>query len=265
MLPILFATTRVLRASRTAVGRENGYDVFGDCEREWNSVASRWRDSVASALNTKAAAAAEIVLVLAITVGHRVLRVIPVDETLPIFMLGWLSLWLRRVGWKGLGLARPANWGRVIALGVGTGIFLQVLSEFVTEPIIRHLTHQVADLSEFAPLVGNLKLAAIYFALAWTWAAFGEELTYRGYVLNRAADLGGRTPLAWSFGLVLVVGLFGFGHSYQGIAGMIDTGIHGLVFAILYFASGRNLWASVIAHGVCDTVGIVAIFFGFGV
>jgi hypothetical protein len=237
----------------------------GLVEGGWNCVGSSWREVVSSRLNTRAAAVAEIVLVLGITVGHRVLRVIPVDETLPIFILGWLSLWLRRVGWRGIGLRRPAHRGRVVTLGVGTGIFLQVLSEYVTEPAIRYLTHQTADMSEFMPLVGNLKLAALYFVLVWSWAAFGEELTYRGYVLNRAADLGNRTPFAWAVGLVLVVGLFGFGHSYQGVAGMIDTGIHGLVFGILYFASGRNLWASVIAHGVCDTVGIVAIFFGVGV
>jgi len=224
-----------------------------------------WRDALSARLNTRTAAVAEIALVLGITVGHRVLRVIPVDETLPIFILGWLSLWLRRAGWRGVGLTRPSRWGRVVTLGVGTGILLQVLSEFVTEPAIRYLTPQVADMSEFTPLVGNLKLAALYFVLVWSWAAFGEELTYRGYVLNRAADVGGRTRPAWAIGLVLVMGLFGFGHSYQGVAGMIDTGIHGLAFGILYLASGRNLWVSVIAHGVCDTVGIALIFCGLGV
>jgi hypothetical protein len=79
------------------------------------------------------------------------------------------------------------------------------------------------DVSEFRPLIGNLKLALLYLGLVWTWAAFGEELAYRGYVLNRAADLGGRTSLAWAASLLFVTGLFGFGHSYQGLAGMIDT------------------------------------------
>ena len=228
-------------------------------------MSGTWREVVLSRLNTKAAAAGEILLILAITVGHRVLRIIPVDETVPIFLLGWLSLWLRGVGWRGVGLTRPPKWGRVITLGIGTGVLLQVLSEFLSEPAIRYLTHQVADMSEFTPLVGNLKLAALYLVLVWSWAAFGEELTYRGYVLNRAADLGGRTKSAWTVALLLVVGLFAFGHSYQGIAGMLDTGIHGLLFGVVYLASGRNLWPTVIAHGVCDTVGIVLIFFGVGV
>jgi membrane protease YdiL (CAAX protease family) len=150
-----------------------------------------------------------------------------------------------------------------VALGIATGVLLQVLSEFVTEPLIARLTGQVADLSEFKPLVGNVKLAMVYFVVVWTWAAFGEELAYRGYVLNRAADVGGRTRAAWVVAFVLVMALFGFGHSYQGIAGMIGSAVSGLIFGLVYLGSGRNLWASITAHGVTDTVGIALIFFGY--
>jgi membrane protease YdiL (CAAX protease family) len=215
-----------------------------------------------SRLSGKPAAAIEILLVLLITAGHRVFHVIPVDETYPILALGWLSLWLRGIGWKGVGLARPASWGRTVALGAAMGVFLQVLSEFVTEPLLTAITHQPPDVSELKPLVGNVKLCLLYLVLVWTLAAFGEEMTYRGYVLNRAADLGDRRPWAWIAGLLFVTVLFGFGHSYQGPTGMIDTGIHGLLLGALYLASGRNLWACVIAHGVTDTVALIAVFLG---
>jgi CAAX protease family protein len=216
----------------------------------------------ASRSNGKPAAAIEILLVLLITAGHRVFHIIPVDETYPILALGWLSLWLRGVGWKGVGLTRPASWGRTVALGAAVGVFLQVLSEFVTEPLLTAITHQPPDVSELKPLVGNVKLCLLYLVLVWTLAAFGEEMTYRGYVLNRAADLGGRRPWAWIAGLLFVTVLFGFGHSYQGPTGMIDTGIHGLLLGALYLASGRNLWVCIIAHGVTDTVALIAVFLG---
>ena len=131
-------------------------------------------------LNSRAAAAVEIFLVLLITAGHRVFHVIPIDETWPILALGWLSLWLRGIGWKGVGFSRPARWTRTVVLGVATGVFLQVLSEFVTEPLIEKITGQVTDVSEFRPLVGNVKLLLLYFAVVWTLAAFGEEMVYRG-------------------------------------------------------------------------------------
>ena len=222
-----------------------------------------WQTAIVSRLNTRGGAAVEIAFVLALTVGHRVVRVIPIDETVPILVLGWVSLWLRGSGWKGVGFATPASWPRAIVLGSGAGVLLQVLSEFVTEPLIAHLTGQVADVSEFRPLVGNLKLLLLYFVVVWSWAAFGEELTYRGYVLNRAADLGRGTPLAWVASLLFVTALFGVGHSYQGLAGMIDTGIHGLILGLVYFVSGRNLWASIIAHGVGNTIALAMVFLGF--
>ena len=221
-----------------------------------------WRDAVSSRLNTRTAAAIEVGFVLAITIGHRVLRIIPVDETLVILVLGSASLWLRGRGWRGVGFARPASWSRVIVLGLGAGVLLQVLSEFVTEPLISHLTRQSPDVSAFRPLVGNLRLVLVYFVVVWSWAAFGEELTYRGYVLNRAADLGQRTPLAWGASLLFVTTLFGYGHSYQGLVGMIDTGIHGLILGVVYLLAGRTLWASIIAHGVGNTIALALVFFG---
>ena len=56
--------------------------------------------------------------------------------------------------------------------------------------------------------------------------------------------------------------LFGAIHLYQGISGIIATGVSGLVFAWLYLRTGRNLWLSIVAHGVMDTAGFVLIYFG---
>jgi membrane protease YdiL (CAAX protease family) len=39
-------------------------------------------------------------------------------------------------------------------------------------------------------------------AIVWTFAAFGEEMGYRGYLLTRAADLGNRT--AWAYWIALI-------------------------------------------------------------
>ena len=51
-------------------------------------------------------------------------------------------------------------------------------------------TGETADLSSFRSLVGNLPATLGMLALVWTLAAFGEEMAYRGYVLERAAALG---------------------------------------------------------------------------
>ncbi len=62
---------------------------------------------------------------------------------------------------------------------------------------------------------GNWQIALAYLGIVWTFAAFGEEIAYRGYLLTRAADVGGRTPFAWWISVIIVSVLFGYGHYYK--------------------------------------------------
>ena len=188
--------------------------------------------------------------------------VIPISKTPFLLLLGWLSLWLRGEGWRGVGLRRPPSWGRTLFLGVVVGVAFQFFSLYLLEPFIALLTGQLPDVSLFAPLVGNVNLLLLAILLSWTLAAFGEELVYRGYLMGRVAGLKDRVPAAWIVSLVLTSILFGVAHLYQGASGMITTGLTGLFYGALYLASGRNLWAPIIAHGVLDTVGFVLIFLG---
>jgi uncharacterized protein len=99
-------------------------------------------------------------------------------------------------------------------------------------------------------------------AVTWTFAAFGEEIGYRRYLLGRAADFGGRSALAYWIALVVVSALFGLGHYYQGSAGMFETACDGFVIGAAYLLSGRNLWVAVLAHGFVDTIVFGALFLG---
>jgi membrane protease YdiL (CAAX protease family) len=82
-------------------------------------------------------------------------------------------------------------------------------------------------------------------------------------MVMRAADVGGRSKAAYWIAVLAVSVLFGYGHYYKGPAGMVDSGMAGLVLGITYLLSGRNLWACILAHGFIDTSMIVALFFGW--
>ena len=98
--------------------------------------------------------------------------------------------------------------------------------------------------------------------LVWVLAAFGEELVYRGYVLERAATLGHRTPAAWVLAMVVISVLFGVGHVYQGAAGVASSTFAGLYLGGLYLATRRNLWLPILTHGFSDTIAVAVIFLG---
>jgi membrane protease YdiL (CAAX protease family) len=206
--------------------------------------------------------ALEVALATFVVIGHNVFHIVP-NEVVVLFIVGWISLRVRGGGWKSIGLTRPRSWTRTIIAALATAVFLQLLSEFVTEPLITHFTHRPPDLSEFKNLPGNSKVALLYLAAIWTFAAFGEEMVYRGYILNRGADLGDRTTKAYIIALAYVTVLFGLGHYYQGVSGVLDTAVTSIVLGTMYLLFQRNLWVAILAHGFSDTIAVGLIYFGF--
>ena len=206
-------------------------------------------------------AAVELALVVALMAGD-FYGVVPISSTPFLVLMGWISLRLRGLRWRDVGFTRPASWPRAIAIGIAAGLAMELFSTFVTVPLLTQLAGKPPDLSDFRSTVGNVRMLLIWLALNWTLAAFGEELAFRGYVMPRLADLGGRTRGAWLASLVATSLLFGWGHGGQGITGMTQETLAGLMLGGLYLASGRNLTVPIVAHGVSNTLAFVLIYFG---
>ena len=189
-------------------------------------------------------------------------HLIYVSKTPVLLLLGWISLRVRGLRWRDVGFARNRSWAGILALGVAGGIVLEIIEIFVTQPFLTRLTGKPPDLADFRVLTGNIKYTLIAIALSWTLAAFGEEFVWRGYVMNRVADLGNRTRFAWFCSLVVVHVAFGLAHAYQGITGIIQEGFSGFLLGVMYLRTGKNLSVPIIAHGVSDTVDVLLIFLG---
>jgi len=190
------------------------------------------------------------------------IHLIPFSETPELFLLGWAALRLRKLRWRDIGFKRNRSWRSTLALGIGAGILMEAFELFVSQPLLIRLTGKLPDLSEFKEIQGNIKLSLLGLALIWTLAAFGEEMVWRGYLMNRLADLGDRTRLGWIVAMVAANVVFGFAHSYQGVTGIIDEGLMGLLLGLMYVGTGGSLAVPIIAHGVQDTVDLLLVFLG---
>jgi membrane protease YdiL (CAAX protease family) len=189
-------------------------------------------------------------------------HLIPFSKTPFLAMLGWISLRVRRLRWRDVGLTRYRSWATTITAGVGAGLLLEGFQLFVSQPLLVRLVGAQPDLEDFRGLTGNLKLTLFFIVLAWALAGFGEEMVYRGYLMNRVADLFNRNTSAWIVSLVAVHIGFGLAHAYQGMTGIIDEGLIGLLLGLIYLRTGRNLAVPIVAHGVSDSVDLILIFLG---
>jgi len=87
-------------------------------------------------------------------------------------------------------------------------------------------------------------------------------MVYRGYLMNRVAVLLNRTRLGWIVSLIAAHVGFGLAHADQGLTGVIDEGLMGLLLGLIYLRTGCNLAVPIIAHGIQDTIDFVLIFLG---
>jgi hypothetical protein len=162
-----------------------------------------------------------------------------------------------------MGFKRPASWRPILLIALAAAALRILLGEFVVEPLTGYFWPKPTAPALASEITGNMKIALLALLVVWTFAAFGEEIAYRGYLLTRAADIGRRSVAAYWIGIVLVSILFGYGHYYKGTSGVIDSGVAGLILGTAYMLAGRNLWASILAHGFIDTFGIIDAFFGW--
>lgn len=184
----------------------------------------------------------------------------PFSVLLCHLMFGSLSLWLRRMSWGDLGLRKPPSWGRILLEALFAALVIWIVANLLLLPLFEHLSLVTVDNSRFDEVRGDLPTLLGWLAAVWTIVAFGEEMIFRGYIMNRLADLFGRTRMGWLLSLFGSSLIFGLAHGYQGPIGVISTAVVGFFLGILYLINRRNLWVTIICHGLLDTISLVALY-----
>ena len=181
---------------------------------------------------------AELGVGSAIVIGHNVYHVIP-NEVPILFVLGLLSIRLRDGSWAAMGLDWPTSWRRTILFALAAATLRLLLGALVIDPVTAHFWPAPVAPSGYNQIKGHAIVAFEWLLLIWTFAAFGEEIGYRGYLLTRAADIGGRSKSAYWIAVLMVAVLFGYGHYYKGPSGIVDSGMAGLILGAAYVLSGQ--------------------------
>jgi membrane protease YdiL (CAAX protease family) len=203
---------------------------------------------------------AECVLGICFVVAHNILHILP-NEVYFLVAVGLISLYARNGGVAGVGMRRPGSWTLLVAASLATAMLMQ-LDGIVLDPIVRLLNQQTQHVSSVMPHVHDLRQCLLALAIVWTFAALGEEIGYRAYLMTRFGEMAGGGGWGKALSLIAASVLFGFGHFYKGPAGIIDSTASGLLLGGLYLLTG-NLWAPIIAHGLSDTFAVATMYFGW--
>lgn len=174
-----------------------------------------------------------------------------------VFPIGWLSLRLRGVRWRDVGLSMPTNWRRLAWIGVLGAVMEQALSTWLIEPGLKAAGLQPPQVEGLTKLASG-SIAGLVFSVLIGVVVGGllEEMCFRGYIITRVRDaLGG--PRGSTIGVALSSLYFGLSHWYQGPTGAIEAGLSGVLNGVAYVMTGGNLFLPIVLHAATDVVGIV--------
>ena len=182
-----------------------------------------------------------------------------------MLLLVWQGLRLRGEGWAHFGLrfGRPSRQSVVRAVLLSFAVFVGGLVAYLIGGGVAQLLPSVpaeADLSGYDFLQGNLPMLLLSLLGVYIVSSFGEEVVYRGFLINRIAEL---KPNGRHMQVIALLGssvLFGLAHWGWGLAGVVQTGFMGLGLGIAYLLVGRNLWINVLAHVYMDTILLVPLY-----
>nr|WP_294777371.1 type II CAAX endopeptidase family protein [uncultured Flavobacterium sp.] len=127
---------------------------------------------------------------------------------------------------------------------------LELVMDFVFQPLVSLIFNEPADYSAFSMIEGNNALYLKWLFNMWLSAAIGEELLFRGFVFAQLQRVFGNNKII----LILVsAALFSLPHLYQGLSGLTMTFLFGIAFALIY-SKYKNIWINIIVHGLIDTL-----------
>jgi uncharacterized protein len=212
----------------------------------------------------RAVSAGESLVSAFVIIAHNVFRIVP-NEVPILVLFAIVSMRLREGAWHwaALGFKRPRSWARIALIALAAAALRLALGSFVIEPLTSHFWPPIKAPVEVNEIRGHFAAALMYLPIVWVFAGFGEEIGYRGYLLNKLAETLGRTRTADVIALLVSAVLFGFGHYYKGPAGILDSGVAGAILGTVYLLSGRNLWACILTHGFIDTVAVFSAYLGW--
>lgn len=146
---------------------------------------------------------------------------------------------------------------------ISIGVFIAAVAAFIVGSIIMaNITGipESSDLSNYDYLQDNIGMLIMTLIGTYVVASFGEEVIYRGFIINRLIELGLNSKLGKSLVIFISAIIFGLVHYQWGPMGIVQTGFMGAVLGYFYLKLNKRIWILVLAHGYMDTILMIQMY-----
>ena len=167
-----------------------------------------------------------------------------------VLVLVWVAL--SQTPWSDIAYTPPRNWLASTAIGIAFGVALKLVMKSLVMPLFGAPAINPA----YHYLAGNREAALLFVPTVIVIAGFGEETLFRGWMFERL----GKFVRSKTAIVILTSLVFGAAHyTVQGVAGVEQATIVGLIFGAMVASTGR-IWTAMCAHAAFDVTAVAIIY-----
>ncbi len=160
-----------------------------------------------------------------------------------------------------IGLNFRSGFLRTVSIAFLISIAYVLLEELVSKQLLEFFNLKV-DLESFDKLEGDLPNTLLTIGFSWIVISTLEEVVYRTYLIGRFEDLFGSGIWSTILAIIIPAVVFGMGHLYQGVGGVIQETFYAILIGVIFVRSKKHFWMVYLIHGFANTWFLLLEYFG---
>lgn len=183
--------------------------------------------------------------------------------TIPILFLVWLCLKYFNEKFSDIGFSFKFFKFKSLLFGGLAALFILSFLQLIFFPALESVISLDDTDVELYDFIRSSRWNYLFIILmGWVVGGFYEEIIFHGFIFSRLEKMfTGKYSMLFSFIATSI--LFGAYHIQLGPLGVINAFLAGAAYHALALYFKRNLWYSIICHGVYDTIVISLIYLDY--
>ncbi len=183
--------------------------------------------------------------------------------SIPILLITWLVLKYSNENFSDIGFSLKQFEPKSILIGGLIAVLALAFMQLIFHPALEFfISLEYHDVGLTDTIQGGKLQFLVMVIMGWLIGGLYEEIVFHGFIFTRLEKMiNGKYSSHISF--VITSLIFGFYHIQLGALGLINALVVGAVYLAVFLYFKRNLWYSIICHGLYNTMVMTLIYFDY--